>query len=139
MSYKWFKLYTFNPSTTNLETVHTQIKKLLNDQPSNIQVAFLISIHELVINSIQESNHLGLQNEISIALFKDETLYYAWVSDYGRGISNTLTVKLSDDLLKERGRGLEIVQSLSDCFYVCKGRDQLNYFIITKNEEALET
>lgn len=134
MTYTPLTEFTIQPSITNMEEAHEYICNAVISLENNFRDDFLMSLHELLINSYRELEQNSIvDGNIIIELARCGDQDIAILSDNGGGISSQ---KIRDfhmaDIMDEGGRGLEIVKFLMTSFNFCIGIDRRQYFIITK-------
>lgn len=89
-------------------------KKIGEDNLFNIKLI----LSELIINSIKHGNNNDIEKNIFISLFIDDNCVEISVSDEGQGFM--YSKNLDPCTFCESGRGLLLVEGLSDLFIVCK-------------------
>lgn len=107
---------------SDLETIRDFIEKIvssLKEQISNSDTLFDIKVilSELIVNGALHGNECMNSKCISLTLKMDDNKLIIEVEDEGKGIKYNLKEYNSNDL-KSFGRGLVIVNGLSDEFYV---------------------
>ncbi len=133
MNIKFEKSYCFKVAEANLEQIHTDVSNLLGVLPNSIYDDLLICIHELIINSIVEMEATNQKEDlITIDLFLTDEEAILCLKDLGRGINISGSKNHDYDLLKESGRGLDIVKMLSDWFCIYSEDNCFSYYIIKK-------
>lgn len=87
--------------------------------------AFVLSVHEAIINSIEavrtQCNKLDADLTLSVRITKDDVTVF--ISDAANGLSKQLiesrqTKRLEDVLLEESGRGLLLIREMMDALWV---------------------
>lgn len=89
-------------------------KKIGEDNLFNIKLI----LSELIVNSIKHGNNNDIEKDIFISLFIDDKWVEISVSDEGKGFM--YSKNLDPCTFCESGRGLLLVEGLSDLFIVCK-------------------
>ena len=98
-------------------------KKIGEDNLFNIKLI----LSELIVNSIKHGNNNDRDKNISICLFIEEDWVEISVSDEGQGFM--YSKNLDPCTFCETGRGLLLVEGLSDIFLVCKNSiTSIKYF-----------
>lgn len=104
-----------------LNTSLTQLKRTLESVGDDYRESLFIIFQELIINSICEMESLGLENENIVLNWMDSADgIEGSLSDLGRGLDRhkTCPEDILSDLENESGRGLAIVQMLTETFEV---------------------
>ncbi len=125
--------FEFNIKNCSLETVHSQVERMLSPLPQSVYADLLIALHELIINSFKE---MEVQNtptdSICIHIYQHQDVVIIQVSDSGRGIDDYHPPKSSSQL-NEAGRGLLMVMLLTDWFLTYPDlSNRYSYYIIKK-------
>ncbi len=125
--------FEFNIKEYSLETVHSQIERMLSPLPESVYADLLIALHELIINSFKEMQVQDTQTDnICIHIYQHQDVVIIQVSDSGRGINDYRPPK-SPSQLNENGRGLLMVTLLTDWFLTYPDlRNRYSYYIIKK-------
>ena len=89
-------------------------KEIGDDDMFNIRLI----LSELIINGIKHGNKNDIEKNIFISLFIDDKWVEISVSDEGEGF--IYTKNIDPFAYCESGRGLLLVEGLSDMFIVCK-------------------
>lgn len=96
------------------EIILTIDKTIGDDNLFNIRLI----LSELIINSIKHGNNNDIDKNIEISLFIDDNWIEISVEDEGNGF--LYSKNLDACTYCESGRGLLLVEGLSDLFIVCK-------------------
>lgn len=118
----------------NLNINLTQLKLALESASAAYRESLFIIFQELIINSIHEMESLGLSHEtIVLEWCEGNDNIEGSVSDLGRGVDRheNSPEDILADLENESGRGLAIVQMLTDTFEVIALKDQGFKYIFT--------
>lgn len=89
-------------------------REISDDDKFNIKLI----LSELIINGIKHGNKNDLEKNIFVSLFIDDEWVEISVSDEGEGF--IYTKNIDPYTYCESGRGLLLVEGLSDMFIVCK-------------------
>ncbi len=131
MKTKLEKNYSFSVTKDNLEQIHMDISDLLSIMPTSIYDELLICIHELIINSIVEIKALKNRNDlIRIDMYLTDEKAILCLKDHGRGISKSALENCDKNIMKEKGRGLEMIMILSDWFCIYLDDNCYSYYVI---------
>ncbi len=125
--------FEFNIKEHSLETVHSQIERMLSPLPESVYADLLIALHELIINSFKEMEVQDTRTDnICIHIYQHQDVAIIQISDSGRGINNYRPPK-SPSQLNEAGRGLLMVMLLTDWFLTYPDLcNRYSYYIIKK-------
>jgi anti-sigma regulatory factor (Ser/Thr protein kinase) len=125
--------YEFNIKEYSLETVHSQIERMLSPLPESVYAELLIALHELIINSYKEMEVQDTRaDKICIHIYQHQDVVIIQVNDSGRGIKDYRPPK-SPSQLNEAGRGLVMVTLLTDWFLTYPDLcNRYSYYIIKK-------
>ena len=131
MKTKLEKNYCFKARNADLEQIYMDISNLLGMMPTSIYDELLICIHELIINSIVEMEEVKKKTDlIRIDIYLTDKKAILCLKDHGRGISKSDLGNCDQDILKEKGRGLEIIMMLSDWFCIYFDDNCYSYYLI---------
>ena len=112
----------------------SQLKEALESVGDDYRESLFIIFQELIINSISEMESLGLEHENILLYWLDsKDRIEGSLCDLGRGLDRheTSPEDILADLENESGRGLAIVQMLTDTFEVIPLKDQGFKYIFT--------
>ncbi len=108
---------TFN---SNIDMMTDIVRDIISCIDSKIKEDKLFEIRlilsELIVNSIRHGNKYDVEKKVNVHLKIEEDKIRIRVTDEGEGLSNdSCSVR---DEFSESGRGLSLVESLSDSFYI---------------------
>jgi serine/threonine-protein kinase RsbW len=118
-THKIYKLESKQGSLDRVEKLIVNLRKKY-DIPQDIFYNILISITEAINNAITHGNKNNTEKFIIFEIFSSSTRLLFKIKDEGEGFNPTEVddCTATENLLKDSGRGIFIMKSLSDTFDV---------------------
>ncbi len=118
-THKIYKLESKQGSLDRVEKLIVNLRKKY-DIPQDISYNILISITEAINNAITHGNKNNTEKFIIFEIFSSSTRLLFKIKDEGEGFNPTEVddCTATENLLKDSGRGIFIMKSLSDTFDV---------------------
>ncbi len=120
--YDTHKIYKLESKQHSLDRVEKLIENLRKkyEIPQEIFYNILISVTEAVNNAITHGNKNNIEKFITFEIFSSSTQVLFKIKDEGEGFNPAEVddCTATENLLKDSGRGIFIMRSLSDTFDV---------------------
>lgn len=105
-----------------LETINSTVKDIIKEtkliiNDEDLLFNLRLILNEILINAFEHGNKKDIHKLLHLSLVIDDIELKLRVKDEGDGIRNKKASNNKDELLSH-GRGLLIVESLTDCFQI---------------------
>ncbi len=99
-------------------------------------INFHIAASEALMNAIIHGNRESPVKKVFVDIFEDDTDLQLVIKDEGTGFSQELVPNPTDsgNLLKDHGRGIFIMKSLTDGFECCSGNEGTTISLTIKKQ-----
>lgn len=108
-----------------------EIKSIVDDEDLLFDLRLILN--ELLINAFTHGNNSDINKDLRLCLVIDDIELKIKVKDQGNGVNSSGYCYKCEDL-KNHGRGLVLVEKLTDCFYV---EDNVVRCILNRNRESV--